>query len=100
MKRVRRIVATREVDGGYFKFRSNEGNVTERALRGFEAFAGDIFLEVRIGATVINSVARALAVKLDDEFEIIKVVGQLVLLMSEAEFFSTEPAYFFLARKE
>ena len=69
-------------------------------MRGLEAFAGDIFLEVSIGATVKNGVTFSFAVKLDKKFEVINLFRQLMLLMSEAEFFSPKPADFLVATEQ
>ena len=69
-------------------------------MRDLEAFAGDVSLEVGIVTAVENSVIFSFAVKLDDEFEIVEFIWQLFLLMSKAEFFSTEPANFFVATEQ
>ena len=69
------MITTGKIDGGNSQFRSDNGNIRERTLCGFEAFVGDILLEVGIVTAVINGVIFAFTVKLDNEFEIVKVVG-------------------------
>ena len=69
-------------------------------MRDFETFTGDIILEVMIVTTIINSVIFTFAVKLDKEFEIVKVVGQLMLLMSKTKFFSTKSANSFVTAEQ
>ena len=97
---VSRVIAAGQIDGSNAKFRRDNGDVRERTLRGLKTFAGDVSLEVGIVAVVINCVARALAVKLDEKFEVVEFLGQLVLLMSETKFFGTEPADFLVATEQ
>ena len=47
-------------------------------MRGFETFAGDIFLEIGIITTVLNSVIFPFAIKLDKEFKIVEFLGKLM----------------------
>ena len=54
-------------------------------MRGLEAFARDVSLEVRICATVKNGVIFSFAVKLDKKFEVVEFFRKLELLMSETE---------------
>ena len=100
VKRMRRIIVTGKIDGGNTKFQRDKRDVGERTLRGFEALARDVSLEVRIGATIINSVVFALAVKLDKKLEIVDFSGKLLLLVSETEILSTYAADFFITSKE
>ena len=97
---VSRVVATGEIDGGNAKFWSDNGNVGEGALCGLEPLAGDVSHEVGIVTAVKNGVVFAFAVKLDDEFEVVKVVWQLLLLMSKAELFSPKSADFFVTAEQ
>ena len=69
-------------------------------MRGFEILASDVSLKVGICTKVKNGVIFALAVKLDEEFEIVDFLRKLLLLMSKAEFFGTKSADFFVTRKE
>ena len=69
-------------------------------MRGLEALAGDVSLEVGIVTTIVNGVMRAFAVKFDDEFEVVDFFRQLELLMSEAKFFSPKPANFLVATEQ
>ena len=49
---------------------------------------------------VINGVARAFAVKLNNEFDVVEFFRKLVLLMSKAELFSPKPAYFLVTTEQ
>ena len=95
-----RVVSAGKIDGSNAKFRRDERDVGEGTLRGLEALAGNVSLKVGIVTVVINSVARALAVKLDNEFEVVDFFRELILLMREAELFSTEPADFLVATEQ
>ena len=94
--RVSRVVAAGEIDGGNTKFWSDKGDVGEGALRGLEALAKDVSREVGIITAIINGVIFSFAVKFDNEFEVVELIGQLMLLMSEAKLFSSKPADFFV----
>ena len=61
-------------------------------MRDLEAFAGDVSLEVGIVTAVENSVIFSFAVKLDDKFEVVDFIRELVLTVSEAKLVSSKPA--------
>ena len=94
------VVAAGKIDGGYPKFRSDKGDVGEGALRGLEAFAGDVSREVGIVTAVENGVIFSFAVKFDDEFEVVDFFRQLVLSVSKAELFSPKPADFLVTAEQ
>ena len=94
------VIAAGKIYSGDAQFRRDEGNIAERALRSLESLAGDVSLEVKIGATVENGVIDPASVKLDNEFELVEFIGQLMLLVSKAESFSTDTANFFVTCKE
>ena len=75
--RVRVVVSAEKIYGGDAKFRSDKGNVGEGTLSSFEAFAGNVSLEVSIGITIINGVV---------------FIWQFVLLVNCAESFSSDAA--------
>lgn len=94
------MIPAGNIDSGNTKLGRDNRTVGEGTLRSFEAFAGDVVLEVNIVATIENGVARAFAVKLDYKFKRVDFFGQFVLLMSKAEGFSSDAVNFFFARKE
>ena len=100
VRRVREVVPARKIDGGNTKFGSDKRDVREGTLSSLEALCGDVSLEVVIVALVVNGVIHFSTVKFDKEFESIKVIGQLVMLMSEAKVFSPNPADFLFASKQ
>lgn len=95
-----RIVAAREIDGGDTEFGSNKGNIGERTLRSLEALAGDVVLEVGIGAVIENGVVGSAPINLDDKLERIDFFGQLVLFVSETESFSPDTANFLVSSEQ
>ena len=70
------VVATREIDGSNAEFGRDKGNVRKGAASSLETFAGDVNLEVGIGAIVKDGVVGTFTVKLNDEFQFVKFFGQ------------------------
>lgn len=94
---VSRVVTAGKIYGSNPKFGSDNRNVGERTLRSFEAFAGNVSLEIGISTAVKNGVVFSFAVKFDEEFEVINFFRELKLLMSEREFFSSKSTDFLVA---
>ena len=94
------IVSGGKINSGNAQFRRDKRNVGKGTLRGFEAFTGNISLEVRIGTVVVNGVIFAFAVKLDNELKLVKFIRKLVMFMSAAESLRAKSADFFVTGKE
>ena len=91
------IITAGEINSRNAEFGSNERDVREGALRGLEALAGDVVLEVNIGAVIENGVVGSAPVNFDDKFEVVDFFGKLVLFVSKTESFSPDTANFFVA---
>ena len=66
VKTVGVIITAGEINGGNAKFRCDERDVGEGALRDLETLAGDILLEVKISALVENSIIGTASVNFND----------------------------------
>ena len=76
VERMSVVITAGEINSRNAEFGSNKRDVGEGAASSLETFAGNVSLKVGIVTIVKHSVIFTFAVKLNDEFQVVKFFGQ------------------------